>query len=647
MTLFWIIVLMIIYLLACLSLGGRVTTTITGRHDSDPGLTSLATHFLLGHGLLAGLWLIIALLGLFTPLVIAAVLGVGIVVGFRSAGDTLARARTHLAQIAARLATLSIGWKLANVLLVITMALSLLRAFNLPSWDAMNFYLALPKLVSATQHIKPLPGFEGFTAMFGLQAEMHHAALLSLSNGNDILARLFTWPVSLSLALVLLSIGRLVGLGRLGQWIMLSAVYTSTTVLNLTGDGKTDVFAAAMGVAAFYYVLKSEGGSNHKMLWLSGLFAGLSVMAKVTYVGTLIPCVVVLLSLQYLTLNRPWNVQSVVTLLRRLFQFAVCAAIPMIPMLLKNLVLFEQIVPVAHSQFLSGEAWFSEEAKRRALLTYPFAVTLSLDPNLYGNLSPLPLAFAPLILILPRPRNFLTSRFVQLNLAALVGIILWFIFGRNAVLIIRYMLAPLFILFLLPMKAAEYVSTSGAKPNILNAAILICIVGLFVIGIPNFRSDIPAFTRFLAGHTLDCDDDPDARSCVLLAINKDASPGNRVFALSYPRYWLRPDLLQCLSTLSEIHGAHTLPPGNARWLYLYQRGFRYLLLDKTGFINVDMPRDSGNPFDMQNLPPGLKLTKIFDAANAAAYRLDWEIQQEPSGMSCKPLNDKVWQIDND
>jgi len=280
------------------------------------------------------------------------------------------------------------------------------------------------------------------------------------------------------------------------------------------------------------------------------------------------------------------------------------------------------------------------------LLTYPFDVTLSLDPNLYRNLSPLPVAFAPLILLLPRPQNFVTNRLLQLNLAALVGIVLWFIFGRNAVLIIRYMLAPLFILFLLPIKAMEYASTSATKPNILNGVCILCIAAMFVIGVPNFRNDIPSFIRFLAGHTLNCDDDPDARSCVLLAINNDAQSGNRIFALSYPRYWLRTDLLQCLSTLSEIHGAHTLAPGNARWQYLYQRGFRYLLLDKTGFINVDMPADSGNPFDMLNLPPGLKLTKIFDKENAAAYRLDWEQQEEPPAANCKPVSDKKWLVGN-
>jgi hypothetical protein len=642
-----LIALLLFYCLACLCLGDAAVSVLTRQSPEQvqpPGLTALAAHFLLGQGILGSVWIVVALLSLFSPAFIVVTLAVCILVGIQRTRRTVGGAARHVLTIATGLGREPLGWKIITTLVPATMILAFFRAFSLPSWDGMCFYLAFPKLVVITQHLTTLPGFESFVALFGLQSEMHFAALLAL--GNDIAARLLVWPTGLSAALMLLSVGKQMGLGRRGQWIALAAVYTSRTFINLTGDGKTDLFATALGLAAFYYILASDGGRKATALSLAGLFTGFAIMGKVTYAGALLPGIMLLFIWQYATLNLgSIPVKSLIASLAvQLVRLGMWAALPLIPLLLKNVSVFGQIIPTTALRYVSGAPELTPEATWRTILVYPFALVLSLDPNLYGNLSPLPLAFAPLALFLPRAHSFLRSKYVQLSVAASVGVAFWICFGRWAVLIIRYMLAPLFVLFLLPARGAEYFTYRKTRPVSIHAVIVICIIVPLVAGWQYFRNDIGAFGQYMAGHTLDCDDDPDGRSCVLLAVNKDAAPGDRIFSLSYPRYWLRPDLLQCLSTGQEGFAVHALAGAEARWNYLYDRGFRYFVLDRQ-FINNDIPDESGNLLDLNRLPQGLKLVRIYEQPNiVVAYRLEWTGQPRPPSAACRPVNDRIWSV---
>jgi hypothetical protein len=558
-------------------------------------------------------------------------------IGFRFAWRTLLAAGRHLVRILADAQTESLGWKLITILAPVLLFLSLFRAFALPSWDGTTLYLSFPKIVAATQRLVPLPGYEYFVATLGSQGEMHFAALMALS--DDTSARLFTWPTSLAAALLLISTGQYLGLRRRGQWLALAAVYTTSTFSNLTGDGKTDIFAAAMGLAAFYTILKSQGGAEATALRLGGLFTGFAVIAKNTYAASLLPGILLLFAWQALSDRTPLK-----RLIRRSFQLGLWMALPTIPFFLKNLALFGQIIPGAILHYASQGTWLPQEAVQRTILTFPFALALKVpDPNLYGNLSPLPLAFAPLALLLARPRNVARSRLFQLNVCALVGIVLWLIFGTS-VLGIRYMFAPLLILYLLPLLGAERATTIGTRPLSLNACVLICTIVLAVTRAQYFTGDVKAFVAYAAGHVLDCTDDQDGRSCVLLHLNDDAAQGSRIYAHSSPRFWLRPDLLQCLSTSDEEHAVHVLPDAGQRWRYLYDHGFRYLLIDHL-YYNTTFPAENDNPFDLGRLPPGLKLVTLYDKPGlVTAYRLEWETPSPPPSLACQAVTPRWWRV---
>jgi hypothetical protein len=160
--------------------------------------------------------------------------------------------------------------------------------------DAEAFYLALPKLIAATHRLLPMPGgYEHFTQI-GLQGEMHFAALMSVSNYHA--AKLFVWPTSLAIGLMVMGLGKLVGLGRQGNYISIAILFTSTAFTNIIWDGKVDLFATAMGLSAYYWALQRT--SVPGAVKMAGLFTGLALVAKFSFIPTLLPGVMLLVFLQ-------------------------------------------------------------------------------------------------------------------------------------------------------------------------------------------------------------------------------------------------------------------------------------------------------------------------------------------------------------
>src|SRR5271157_4036781 len=209
-----IIFLLLVYSAACLGGGTLALRVLAYRSNSDlkqSAGTMLATAFALGQGLLASLWLLLALVGWFSRPVIV---GVGVV--FALSGIILARywfydfARQFV-HIWRELRAESWEWQavaLFTLILCAAWGTSLGRDLN---GDATAFYMALPKVIAASHRLVPLPGYEGFTTT-GLQGEMHYAALMAL--GSPDAARLFAWPTMLAGAILLLAICRQAGIDR-------------------------------------------------------------------------------------------------------------------------------------------------------------------------------------------------------------------------------------------------------------------------------------------------------------------------------------------------------------------------------------------------------------------------------------------------
>jgi hypothetical protein len=638
-----IIAVLVGYSIACLGAGVLALTALTDR--SDPANwpsagTELATAFILGQGLLASLWLLLALAGWLSPLVVA---GIALVCAF--SGVILARRRLldfvyQVRSVWRELTADSWGWQVLaglTVLLCLAWGTSLGRSVL---GDAAAFYLALAKFVAASHRLVPLPGtFESFTTV-GLQGEMHYTALMAL--GSPDAAQLFAWPTILVGAVMLLALGRQTGLGRRGQWIALAMLFSSSAVIWLSGDGKVDLFAVTFGFAAYYWAVCVRSGPRRLALLLTGLFSGFALVAKLSYVPILVPSIALLVGwgfLDDLRGRRQWK-SALKSMTLGGLQILLGLAIAILPHLIKNGLLFHNPIAPFGMGGMSwvDQTWFGPATTRRVLLTYPLALTFGSYWAQYGDLSPLVLAFFPLALLLPRPRSPLSSPIIAVMLAALAGTLAWVII-RPSVLSPRYILAILLLFILLPARAAEYISYSDFRPRWLTAGVMGCMgvtliaVGLYFLGIVFFPENT---YRYLSGKMPECGRDTQPYCRAMVAINHEAAPGDRVFLASFYRYWLREDLSQCVDRTRDNLGGTP----EAYWLAIYQGGFRYLLADRSthsAFI------DSLN---LANPPDWLKLTLIFDEAPLTVYRLDVVNPPAPQLVTCRQRSSSspIWEV---
>jgi len=631
------------YSVACLGAGGIVLQALTriARQPSRSSAgTDLATAFILGQGFLASLWLLLALGGWFSAHLIAVIVFVVAVGGLYLMRRRLIAFRHQVLKIWRELRADSWAWQL---LAALTVFLCLLWATSLGrtmEGDAGAFYMAISKVVAHSRQLLPLRGYEDFSTV-GLQGEMHHAAMIALHSPDA--AQLFAWPTSIAGALMLLALGRQVGMGRRGQWITLAIFYSSSAIIYMSGSGKVDIFALTLGIAAYYWALQIYVDASPLSFWLTGLFFGFAIIAKVSY----LPVMGVSLFLLVLwgLLARNSNGLSSGNVLKSItgagFQIVLAFIIAVLPHLLKNGVFFDNpFAPfVGGSEGWANQDWFSPETTRRILLAYPLSLTYGNYWGQGGGLSPLVLAFFPLLIFLPRPRSWWRSPLVAVTLSAIGGALAWVIL-RPSVFAPRYILAPLVLLTLLPAKAADYVSRMETRPRWLSAGV---VVGVFITVIsvgPIFVDDVffpEKSYRYLSGELGLCGREWEYCGHHVL-LNRKAEFGDRILLGSYQRYWLRSDLMQCVSNIEDEVAIFSAPEED-RWLTIYQRGFRYLLAEKTTHAQfLEM-------IDRNNLPDWLNLVEISNSGHVVVYRLDVTVPPGDQLLACQRRgNSKVWEV---
>lgn len=571
----------LIYAAGCLGAGLLVVRALTGR--AWPALAAddaplLATGFILGQALVAGLWIPIALGGWFRPVI----LGV-LSLALAAAAVTLA---LPLARTAWERADDALAWLRAQSLVVraaaITLA-ALVLGFGLAAWlkppigDAEAFYLVYARIIAATERLEPMPGlYEGFSAI-GLMGEMHMAALVALADVRA--AKFFVWLLGLATAALLVSVCGAVNIGRLGKLLALALLFTSTAFTYHLFDGKVDLFAAALGLVAVWWVLAERDAVLKRVaIAVAGLATGFAVVAKFSFGLGFVPAIATLLVWRRLDAS---GGASIGPLLGTLTTFVAWAVLATAPHLVKNAVLFA--APLA--PFVGGpydkswlqQVWFAPEVTRRIVLTYPLALVFGRYPMQGGNLSFLLLALLPLAWWLPRPARWRSSTVLQLCVAGAVGTLLWMAL-RPSVIAPRYFLTTLLLFYPLVAKAADYVLTHEARPRWLGAAAM----AFVLLALAVFAYPLLPVARYAAAAARGTGDECALASpyCVPLSrLSREALPGDRVYLAGYYGYWLRDDLLQCRdrgdeSRLPRLGGG----PGIS-WEALAQGGFRWLVVD--------------------------------------------------------------------
>lgn len=574
-----------LYCLACFC-AGAITLKLIGLTQGKRGLAFTSSAFLLGQGVLAAAWVPVGLAGwLSLPVVGSAVLALS-VLGVVTGREILRTAWKDVTDAFQWLNHADRPFQAVCVLLFLAAIVFLLNAGLRAPWeDAEAFYLTYPKVIADAGRLVVMPGSYGSFSQIGLLAEFHFAALMVLD--GVVAAKLFVWPTAIAAGIELAALSAIGGVGWRGRWIAIAILFTSTGFTNHIWDGKVDIFAAAFGLAAIRWILV-EPHFGAAAIRCAGLLAGFASVAKFSYIPTLLPGAALLIAWQ------AWRNDSNTTKLSRYRRvlawgsaFALSMALAWIPHGIKNGVLFG--APLA--PFLGGDGamlsqvWFAPEDTLWILLTYPLALTFGRYPLQGGNLSFVLLAFLPLAVYLFRaPSDWLRSPLAMITLAGLLGVVVWMVL-RPSVIAPRYFFASLALLIPLVARAAEIAYEQEERPRWLRAAMVFTLVSaLSFVSLPLVMTPYwslgakPGANPACTYASNYCQP--------LTKLNEIAPPGSRVYFAGYYGFWLRPDLLQCQATPAEIQRLEKLPDAAARWSYLVERGFRYVVIDKTSHARV-------------------------------------------------------------
>ncbi len=640
-----VILITFLYIFACLGAGLSLLSIFrvnnTRWQNSDEWVRT-TTEFVLGQGILANIWVILAIYGWFSPAIIITCVLVLAILGIIRKYENFFTLLVLTKKIIVGASQDTLAWKLVAGLTSFLCLAWITSIGRSPLGDGSGFYLALPKVISSTHFLTPLPSLEELTSI-GLQAEMHFAALMSLGSAGA--AQLFSWPTILAGSFMLLKIADDADIKRRGKWLVLAMLFTSSAVIELSGNGKTDLFAAAFGLTAYYWAFEIRKSDEPLALWLTGIFSGLALVAKISYAFTFLPSISLIIAWCY------WNApnsqrERISHLPASFFKLGAGALIFILPHLLKNYVLFDNaLAPLGFDsiEWRQYQSWNGPETTRLILLSVPFALTFGQYWAQIGNISPLMLMCLPLAVFLRTKKTSSNNTLYIATFSALIGMAAWFLF-RPTVFAPRYFFACVFLFFLLAAKSAEYASEN------LNSTLLSSFIPMFTIltlistiFIYSGRVFLPKESLlYLSGNLSECEKEP--RHCKkILLINQTAQQAGRLFTTTYLRYWFRTDLIQCGLTTDEVHAYINLDTPDQRWSFIYGRGFRYIpLYTTTDPLEILIARD------LKEMPAWLRVTrhKSDTSDNFVLLELTSTDASHRPLVTCAPSSDSAWALKN-
>lgn len=585
------------YSIACLGYGWLVAMPFARWHSASGqgaaavSIAALGSAFLLGTAFFAAILTVLGINGLLLPTVLATSLAPGLiafgVVALRCRSD-----RTTLLRSVAALRSQP-RWIGAVAILLAVLALGFAFAawFAPPKGDAAAFYLVYPKIIAAAGALVPMPGTYQAFSQIGLSAEYHFAALMVLADVNA--AKLFIFPVALSIAAILCG---LVGASRGGPTAMVLAcamLLTSSTVHIYMFDGKVDLLATGFGLAAVYWLVAgADGERGYLSFALSGLFAGLAIVAKFSFIPSLGASLLVLL-IWRAARREPGHgfVAFLGTLAVSGIVMGLTTLIGWLPQLLKNAALFQ--APLA--PFIGGiettgfldQVWFSAATTWQILLTYPLALVYGRYPMQGGGLSFLFLCFLPLLLLARGRFDWRTGVGGMLALAGVAGVIVWVVL-RPSVIAPRYILASLLLLVPFFVVKIEQLLRDRTGPAFLELGVAASILASIGASSWQLLSLAPGVVAAFKGADRACIGA--SVECVpLRQLADEAAPGDRILVATYYAFWLNSSHLQCRDQVGEFSAAIAAPDLD---VWLQQRGFRYAIVDTTAFPQLAAKLDS-------------------------------------------------------
>lgn len=616
--------MIIIYLITTLfyvlasALLGLVILSLMFKKQTDqwPPLIILMSGFLLGQGVLASTWLFLSLGGLLKNYIVWAVLGLIILLAFLNQPYLINLLRDITKSFNSPFKGLTTIWKLFLSIIILLLVILAIGSIILPpSGDGETFYMVLPKIMAYTGYLRPPHDYFQF-ARIGLFGEFHFAALMIIASAAA--AKFLVWFYALVVIGLLFFIGKSIGLKAKGQIVVLAILLTSSAFTNYISDGKTDIFAAAFGLATYYWLLQ-VGKKRLIALILTGIFLGFAIVAKLSNAIVMIPGVLVFLTwnnyLEIKNYNLPVLVLckklSIDLLIVGFFAFLV-----FIPTIIKNHVLFTNTssvyytsdwsmpispvaihspVPVNLAYSAINTVWIWVKQIFGPFINFPFLVTFWEYPAKGNNMSILALAFLPLLYL--RRQSILVQK--QIFYMVVLGLGLWIAF-RSTVVQPRYILATLLIFIPLIALSVENIFDQDNYLPILKKVIL---GSIFII--LAFSLVVHIYLKFNPGYI------EGSHHQAMNFINQKAVVGDRIFLVGSYSYFLRPDLLVDLNMPSN---SIAQDKNLSSWENIYNHGFNYVIIQKD---------DSYSVADFEGKLPltNLNVEKIYSDALTDIYSM--------------------------
>jgi hypothetical protein len=375
------------------------------------------------------------------------------------------------------------------------------------------------------------------------------------------------------------------------------------------------------------------------------MLTGFAIVSKISYIPILLPGIFILLI---------WNKYSdkqPAELLNRILSKELCAAIfivtafiilTILPQLVKNHILFNE--PFAPFLFLHktvinsvlNQSWYTTEATKFILLTYPIALTYGEYPMIGGNISPLILTFFPLLILLKRPFRILDSNTFKITIVAFVGVITWMII-RPSVLCPRYILPCLLLFIPICAKSVETVFRNLTGLLFLKSMIYI-VVSLSLLA-SVFTYATSSYSDIKQAKSLKTNSV--AISPYYAAENylsQQADMGDRILIDGYFTFYLRPDLLQCINDSEGVDGQwQSLNNSEQKWEYLFRRGFSYILVQKSVSLLI-------KTLELQRTPEWMRIDIAYEDSNSVIYRIRSVDTNIHSDYACKQVFPPAWDV---
>lgn len=637
----------IIFSAACTSLGSFIVsrTNLEGGATHPSNLSKIAiiaTEFLIGHGIYSTIFIVLGIAHQITPVNVAILLAAGLLTGFAQLKKSLPKVITE-SWAGLRNAAAKREDRLILVLLGCALFASLLNSSARISYDSTSIYFSNAKLTALTHHIDFFLNDTFIVSAF--QSSIQFTALMQIF--GDQSARLFSWVCGLIILIFSLALGERAGLSRRAIYILFAMLMTTTAFTDLMGDGKVDLISSAPAIAAIYWlVISSEDKPRPRsLLLLIGFLAGLAVVAR-PFNGFLLGVLIFLFLAQKEYFREGIGFAGIKTIFMSLTWVALGSLGWGVFHLIENWLIlghpFAFLSSVSSINVASGPWGYDPDQIMIIRLLYPFAASFYNTPQTLGNVSPLFIAFLPVVIVsgIQRKIKVIGLDWI-LFVISLIALLLW-IFLFFTVLEIRYVLFLWIILYLPIAKtiAAMWEHEEYLMPK-LTTALLIGLL-IFIVTRTLFIA-VDTYSPVDANNNPQCYDSPFCE--YLRPINEIAPEGARVLTLGSFRYYLRSDLFACSTSHEEYSILQKLSREDpeAFWVEVYRQGYQFIAYENdytTRHLQFGMIPSP------ENTPDWLTIEPIYGEPSGLeiAYRIHVTKPPVNAEFICKKNDLQIWEV---